>query len=306
MIRVSPEILERATRTYGRFFERLSGLPPEKIANDVMSEEKVHDQVRLLCRTTGLSIESLKGRQILEVGSGFGIFVAVTRTQYGAETLGIEPASTGFDTSFEICREVLAGYGLDPELIVDAKGENLPFSDNSFDLIFSSTVLEHTDDPQRVLDQAIRVLRPGGFLQFVFPNYGSFFEGHYAIPWIPFLNKPLARAYLRLWRRDPAFIDTVRFLNPHKIKRWMAARSDVNVITYGADVFRDRMLNLQIKDWAGLGKVKRWLELADRLNLLRLATSVLLRIGAFEPIILTLSKRVQPGAPDANVVRATA
>jgi ubiquinone/menaquinone biosynthesis C-methylase UbiE len=178
LIRVSPQLFQKICETYGAYFSPLSRLPAEKLSADVLSEEKVHDQVRLFCKTTGMSESSLQGCRLLEVGSGFGIFVAVTRIQYGADTVGLEPAGTGFDTSFEICREVLKEYGLDPALIVDAKGENIPFPDDSFDAVFSSTVLEHTDDPWRVLNEAIRVLRPGGYLQFVFPNYGSFFEGH--------------------------------------------------------------------------------------------------------------------------------
>jgi SAM-dependent methyltransferase len=210
----------------------------------------------------------------------------------------VEPATIGFDTSFEICRDVLREYKLDPEIIVDAKGENLPFLDGSFELVFSSTVLEHTDDPWQVLAEAIRVLRPGGYLQFVFPNYGSFFDGHYAVPWIPYLNKPLARLYLRLWRRNPSFIDTIQFLNLRKVRRWASARRDVEVVTYGADVFRERMLGLQIKNWAGLGKIRRWMEIAQRLHLLRLATGLLLRFDAIEPIILTLRK--QPAASEGE------
>lgn len=288
--RVSPQLLQKVCETYGAYFSPLSRLPAAKISADVLSEEKVHDQVRLLCRTTGLTEDSLRGCRLLEVGSGFGIFVAVTRTQYDVETVGLEPAGTGFDTSFALCREVMEEYGLDPSLILDAKGENIPFPDNSFDVVFSSTVLEHTDDPWRVLEEAIRVLRPGGYLQFVFPNYGSFFEGHYAIPWIPYLNKSLARLYLRLWRRDPSFIDTIQFLNFFKVRKWISCRPHVRVITYGADVFRESMLNLQIKNWAGLGRIKGWMELADRFKLLRPATALLLACGAFEPIILTLQK----------------
>ena len=293
MIRVSPLLIEKVSNTYGAFFSALSRLPAAKVSADVLDEDKVHDQIQLFCRTTGHTISSLRGCRLLEVGSGFGIFVAVTRIQFGAETIGLEPAGAGFDSSFELCREVIRGYGLDPTIILDAKGENIPFQDNSFDVIFSSTVLEHTDNPRRVLDEAIRVLKPGGYLQFVFPNYGSFFEGHYAIPWIPYLNKSLARLYLRLWGRDPSFINTIQFLNFYTVRKWISERNDVKVITYGADIFRERMLSLQIKEWAGLGRIKRWMEVAQRLRLLRLATWLLLAGGAFEPIILTLSKRVE-------------
>jgi SAM-dependent methyltransferase len=292
MIRVSSSILEKVSRSYGAFFNKLSGISATKLASDVLSEEKVHDQVQLLCHTTGRSIESLKGCRLLEVGTGFGIFVAVTRTQYGAEAYGIEPSSVGFDTSFEVCREILSEYDLDPEIIVDAKGEQLPFENESFDLIFSSTVLEHTENPWKVLDEAIRVLAPGGYLQFVFPNYGGFFDGHYAIPWIPYLNKRIARIYLRLWGKNPDFVDTLQLINLRQVRKWASARHDVDVITYGAEIFRQRMLGLQIKDWAGLGKLRRWMEIAQKLKLLRLATNFLLAFGAIEPIILTLKKRV--------------
>jgi hypothetical protein len=96
--------------------------------------------------------------------------------------------------------------------------------------------------------------------------------------------------YLRVWRRDPSFINTIQFLNFFKVRRWISGRRDVRVITYGEEIFRERMLNLQIKNWAGLGKIKRWMEIAERLRLLRTATALLLAGGAFEPIILTLQK----------------
>jgi len=51
LITVSQAILDRATRTYGAFFQRISGIDPAKCARDVLDEEKVHDQVELFCRT---------------------------------------------------------------------------------------------------------------------------------------------------------------------------------------------------------------------------------------------------------------
>jgi len=49
--------------------------------------------------------------------------------------------------------------------------ENLPFSNNSFDLIFSVQVLEHVLDPQRSLKEMVRVLRTGGYLIVIAPNF---------------------------------------------------------------------------------------------------------------------------------------
>jgi glycosyltransferase involved in cell wall biosynthesis len=50
-------------------------------------------------------------------------------------------------------------FGL-PDLFGD--GLHLPFADDSIDLILSQAVLEHVPDPQRALDEMVRVLRPGG------------------------------------------------------------------------------------------------------------------------------------------------
>lgn len=49
-----------------------------------------------------------------------------------------------------------------PKVDVVAPAEELPFEDESFDLLLSTQVLEHVDDPARVVAEALRVLRPGG------------------------------------------------------------------------------------------------------------------------------------------------
>jgi len=47
---------------------------------------------------------------------------------------------------------------------------NLPFKDNSFDIVISSDVIEHTDDPFKATDELIRVLKPKGLLCVTVPN----------------------------------------------------------------------------------------------------------------------------------------
>ncbi len=292
MVRISPRLLDKVVASYGLFFERIARLPAEKCARDVVDEEKVHDQVRLFCETTGLQIDALSGKKVLEVGCGFGLFVFVTRRDYGCDTVGIEPAERGFDTSYALARQIAAEYGMPAEVVINGKGEEIPFPDGTFDMVFSSTVLEHTEDPRAVLRESLRVLKPGGFLQFVFPNYGSFFEGHYAIPWIPYLNNRMGQLWVRLWGRDPAFMGTLQLLNYRQVKAWMKDFPEAHVLTYGADVFEGRMLTSDIKEWAGLGKVKGWLRMAHRWGLIRLITKALICAGSFEPVILTVTRRV--------------
>lgn len=305
MIRVSNEILQRVTDTYGRFVEHISGIPAAKCARDVLNEEKAHDQIALLCRLCGLQPAELRGRKILDVGSGFGVFVAVARRDYGFESFGVEPASPGFDSSYQLSREILAScYGLSPDLILNSPGENLPFPADSFDLVFSSTVLEHTQDPEQVLREAVRITRVGGHVQFIYPNYGSCFEGHYALPWIPHLPHFLGRAWVRCWGRDPAFIDTLFFTNYFLSRRWARRLEGVEIVGYGMDVFRDRMRNLALKDWGGLGRLKPWLDHLARWRLLSFAAWSLEKLRAYDPIILTLRRvpRARPVVPDNQAI----
>ena len=72
-------------------------------------------------------------------------------------------------------------YGLDPDHTALRRnttlagraagaGERLPFADGSFDLVTLAWVLEHLDEPQQVLRELRRVLRPGGRVVFLTPN----------------------------------------------------------------------------------------------------------------------------------------
>lgn len=297
MISVPESILERVRATYGAFYQGLSGVPADKCARDALDEDKVHDQVELFCRTFGIEKAELRGKRLLEVGSGFGVFLAVLRRDYGVESFGVEPAGDGFGSSLEISRELLRAYGQDQSAVTDAKGEDLPFEDRHFDLVFSSTVLEHTEDPALVLEEAIRVLKPGGRIQFVYPNYGAFFEGHYALPWIPYMGHTIGKLWVRLWGRDPTYIDTLQLTNYFITRRWLKSHRDVKVLSYGKEIFRERMLGNRIKGWAGLGRVARWLDTARAWHLVRPITWLLVRAGSFDPIVLSAMKKRDEDVP---------
>ena len=54
--------------------------------------------------------------------------------------------------------------------VVRGLGEQLPFVDETFDLIVCLWVLEHLRDPAVTLREVRRVLRPGGHFVFLTPN----------------------------------------------------------------------------------------------------------------------------------------
>lgn len=55
----------------------------------------------------------------------------------------------------------------------------LPFRDESFDMVFSTQVLEHVPDPKAMLESAWRVLRPGGVLLMTAPQMVALHEAPY-------------------------------------------------------------------------------------------------------------------------------
>jgi SAM-dependent methyltransferase len=56
-----------------------------------------------------------------------------------------------------------------PKIDVFYNGKTLPFDDNHFDSILCTEVIEHVFNPEEILPELHRVLRPGGIALFTFP-----------------------------------------------------------------------------------------------------------------------------------------
>jgi SAM-dependent methyltransferase len=120
------------------------------------------EQVRLkLSKALG----GLDGRSFgdgLEIGSGTGYF-SLNLLQLGAiEQLTATDISPGMLANLSRTAEQL---GLEAETVA-TEAENLPFEDESFDIVFGHAVLHHIPDLERAFVEFQRVLRPGGMIAF--------------------------------------------------------------------------------------------------------------------------------------------
>jgi len=168
--------------------------------------------------------ERLQRSTILEIGSGNGFFLCYA-LKVGLNIVGIEPGKTyGFQDRYSRAIKLMKLNGIQsPEnFLFDATIENLPFKDNTFDVVFNVAVLEHVQSLDLAMRESVRVLKPDGILWANIPNYNSIYEGHYDIFWIPYMKKNMAKLYVKkLFGRDPYFIDELNFTTPSMFKKYL-------------------------------------------------------------------------------------
>lgn len=251
-----------------------------QVAQDRLAKGRVEEQIAVIKRHIPMPLE---GKRFLEVGSSFST-LQVHLNDLGIQGYGIEP-------SMEAIQLGNQAWQSDQIRVAQTVGEALPFPNESFDLIFSSNVLEHTQDPAKVIAESLRVLKSGGYLQFVFPNYGSVWDGHYSLPWIPYAPYSLGRFYVSLFGRDPNYVDTLQLLNIFTLRRILANHPEAQVITWGFEIFDERLQQMQFSEWAGMGGVKRIVTLLHQLRLVKFASWVSRQLHLQTPFILTIHKQ---------------
>jgi len=112
-----------------------------------------------------------RGADVLELGCGTGLIMQ-SISHSARKVIGVD-LSAG----------MIAGAKLRGHTTAVASVEELPFSDESFDVVYSFKVLAHVSGIDSALKEAARVTRPGGHLLLEFYNPHS----------LRYLSKKLAR-----------------------------------------------------------------------------------------------------------------
>ena len=130
--------------------------------------EKLHHLLRLV------DFDGYRGRSVLEVGCGAGVDLA-RFAKGGADVTGVDLAPS----AIELARANFLQQGLQGRFEV-ADGEQLPFPDNTFDLVYAHGVVQYTASPAQLVDECRRVIKPGG---------RAVFQVYNRVSWLNALSK---------------------------------------------------------------------------------------------------------------------
>lgn len=103
--------------------------------------------------------------RVLEVGSGaHGLIFAFG----GGFGVGIDPLAVEYKKLFPKWQE--------NSQTIAAIGEQLPFAGGAFDVVLSDNVVDHAEDPVKIIEELTRVLKPGGLLFFTVNIHHPFYD----------------------------------------------------------------------------------------------------------------------------------
>ncbi len=113
--------------------------------------------------------------QILEAGSG-PAHDSIRFAQRGAHVTALDCSHAGLDLAKQFYSDLQL-----PLQTAHGDLQQIPFDDDSFDLAFNGGVLEHFDDDElaTVIDEMVRVVRPGGIVLAFCPNRHNVFYQHH-------------------------------------------------------------------------------------------------------------------------------
>ncbi len=144
---------------YDSVYEEVdTGLTREDLIGSVEDLEDLF-RLRKHMSSVELDLSGIKGKRVLEIGPGAGGHSALM-AKYGAHM-------TSLDITFDRARATQRKFDLMDEMAKNCQAmqgdaENLPFADNTFDIVYSNGVLHHTDDTEKTISEVHRVLKPAG------------------------------------------------------------------------------------------------------------------------------------------------
>jgi len=190
--------------------------------------------------------EMLKDKDVLDFGCGAG-GKSLYYASLGAKSVtGVDIIKRYEEESTKLAKSL--GFE-DKFKFVLGDATNLPFNENSFDVIIMNDFFEHVSKPESALKEAFRILKPHGKIYLNFPPYNHPFGAHLSdainVPWVHlfFSEKTMINVYkdymqdvpdgeerinFRFSKNDKGE-DYISYINKMSIKRFNNILKDMNI-----------------------------------------------------------------------------
>ncbi len=109
-----------------------------------------------------------RGSSILECGCAPARWLAYFAVEYDCEIWGIDNNST---IGLNLSKKNLQMQGIEEFTLIKGDVNHLPMQDATFDVVFSTGLLEHFSEPKKIVKEMTRVLKPDGLLIIKIPNF---------------------------------------------------------------------------------------------------------------------------------------
>lgn len=123
-----------------------------------------------LCVNRVSHVMDLNNKTVLDIGCGYGALSSLLLDK-GAYVYGTETNGSKLNVASKLINS-------DRFKLKHVDSETLPFEDNYFDAVFLFDVIEHVDNPEKMIDECYRVLKKSGILYVEFTPYYSI-TGHH-------------------------------------------------------------------------------------------------------------------------------
>lgn len=222
-----------------------------------------------------------KSNKILDVGCGYGFFVA-TLQHMGYQCYGYDVDQA----SVKIAKQLLKENNLNPKLITLSDDNNISYPPETFDLVNLNYVLLYVQNWQALFREISKVLKKDGKIYLITPNYQCGYDVNYGLPLLYFLPRSINKLYLKLMgRKNTAFFECFNFTTKRKIEGFLS-RNNFSFVDIGIKKW------LAFKSSGVEGRSDAYKILVKTVEKLHLEIILLLmaKLGFYTPLIYIVEK----------------
>lgn len=255
---------EESIEDSGGHLESITGEHYGQLFKNFSADSYWNEPARLLklrMDRNGIELPGLSNTRVLDAGCGGGRYTAAWRLLGAKEAVGVDISPLNVATARQrIAQSDLGGVAFEQGNVLE-----LPFPDDSFDIVFSNGVLHHTVDWRAGVAECLRALKPGGLgWLYLIENPGGLFWDVIEILRVITrgLDKEMARRALQLlgtpanrifYMLDHVLVPINIRLSPEEIVECLenAGATQIRRLTRGADF--DRIERIHRRDpFAGI------------------------------------------------------